>query len=69
LVFTALVASVRMKSWKMMLLMAPVLLNILPYAVFNGGHIARYILPTLIIGPLLTPYFLAIKPSKEPLGV
>jgi hypothetical protein len=63
--FLTILAAVRARSWKILLLIAPLLLNALPYSFYNGGHVARYILPTLIIGPLLAPSLLFLKQSEE----
>ena len=52
LILGAIVAWVRFRNWRYWLLVVPVLINALPLAVFSGGTISRYILPTLIMGPM-----------------
>lgn len=65
LIFAVVIAIVRTKSWKYVLLVLPVIFNALPLAVFSGGQLSRYILPTLIISPLFI-FYLALK---KPLNV
>lgn len=61
LIIGAVVAWVRTRDLRVFLLIIPVLFNALPLAIFSGGHIARYILPTLIVGPWLGGYLLTIN--------
>lgn len=67
LIFSTAVASLRQRSWKNFIIIAPVLLNALPLAILSAGQLARYILPTLLAGPLLCAYFLSVdKNSAAP---
>ena len=63
LIFCAIVASVRLNNWRCFLVITPILLNALPLFLFSGGHIARYIYPTLMAGPLLGGGLLFIWPK------
>jgi hypothetical protein len=60
LVFAAVVASVRSRSWKYGLALLPVMLNALPLILFSGGQIYRYIIPTIWVSTLLSGYLLFI---------
>jgi hypothetical protein len=62
LVFSAGVASVRTKNWSLFALTLPILLNALPLALVSGGHIARYIFSTLLLGPVLGIGLLFVRP-------
>ncbi len=64
-IFAVVIAIVRTKNWKYVLLAMPVILNAIPLAVFSGGQLTRYILPTLMISPLYIFYLLL----KQPLNV
>ncbi len=64
MIFAAAIACLRQKNWRYALLLAPLLLNALPLAVFSGGEISRYIYPTLLISPIFSGYLLFI-PRKE----
>jgi hypothetical protein len=64
LIFAACVASMRTRNWKYMLVTLPVLLNAMPLVLLSGGHIYRYIIPTIWAGLLLSGFFLLI-PCKE----
>jgi hypothetical protein len=58
LVFGSIVAWARTRQWQSILIITPVLVNAGSLALFSAGHITRYILPTLLVGPLLCGYFL-----------
>ncbi len=58
LVISAAAAAIRRRSWQVLVVIVPVLFNALPLAVFSGGQIARYILPTLLAGPLLAGWLI-----------
>ncbi len=64
LILGAVVAWVRTRNIRMLLMIVPVLFNAIPLAIFSGGHIARYILPTLLIGPWLAGFLLLINPVR-----
>ncbi len=51
-IFAVVIASLRKGNWVYLILAAPLLLNALPY-VFIAQSQARYLLPTLLVGPLL----------------
>jgi len=68
LILGAIVACVRMRNWRYFMLTVPVLLNALPLAIFSGGQISRYILPTLLVGPLFGAFLWLASPSQEVLN-
>jgi hypothetical protein len=63
LIAASVVASVRMKNWKYIVVILPVVLNAIPLMVLSGGHISRYIFSTLIIGPLFGVGLLFLRPA------
>jgi hypothetical protein len=65
LIFACLVTGARTQSWKIFLVLVPILLNALPYAVYNPEYSARYILPTLLVGPIFATYLLLVKPGLD----
>jgi hypothetical protein len=65
LIFACLVTWARTHSWKIFLVLVPILLNALPYAVYNPEYSARYILPTLLVGPIFATYLLLVKPGLD----
>lgn len=66
LLFACAVTWARTRSWKVFIVALPVLLNALPYAIYNPEYSARYILPTLLAGPLFGVFLLLVKPRLEP---
>ncbi len=61
LVFSTVIAWARTREWRYLLVIIPVLINALSLTLFSAGQITRYILPTLLVGPLLSGYFLFIQ--------
>jgi hypothetical protein len=75
LIASGVVACVRMKNWKYMAVILPVLLNAIPLMLLSGGHISRYIFSTLLLGPLFGVGLLFLRsaasaqnPNLERLG-
>lgn len=60
-----LTAWLRTRSAKWLVIYLPVLLNALPLALFSGGQIARYILPTLILAPIYSAYLYLARPAQD----
>lgn len=59
LLFTGVVVySVRSKNWKTVLVLAPVFLNMLPFIFMAVLQSFRYVYPTLIVGVLMSGFFL-----------
>ncbi len=65
LVFSTIVAWARTREWRFLLVITPVLINALSLTLFSAGQITRYILPTLLVGPLLCGCFLLIQPRAR----
>jgi 4-amino-4-deoxy-L-arabinose transferase-like glycosyltransferase len=65
LIFSGTIACIRLKTWKYLVVILPVLLNAIPLLGAGGGQISRYIYATLLLGPLLGIGLFFIQPTRS----
>jgi len=60
LIFASIIASIKSKSWKYLLISAPILLNSMSLLFSSGLQSFRYVYPTLLVSILLSGYLLLL---------
>ena len=58
LLASIIIHALRSKNWKVVAVLVPVAANMLPLGVVTIGQIFRYVFPTLLVGVLMSGYFL-----------
>ena len=65
LIISGTIACIRLKTWKYLVVILPVVLNAIPLLGAGGGQISRYIYATLLLGPLFGIGLFFIQPAQS----